>query len=76
MFLYLVDYWVPFPASEQGGLIAVIAETSEEVFDILSNDDRFDSRYSDRIMERVLHAQRFLLADGEYESGVVEQFTT
>lgn len=76
-YLYIVDYWVPFPASEQGGLVAVIAEDLEEVFDILSNDNRFDSRYSDRIMERVIHAQKFLLSEeANYESGIVEQFTT
>ena len=28
--LYIVDYWVPFPQSEYGGIINVIAEDGHE----------------------------------------------
>ena len=28
--LYLVDYWVPFPSSEYGGMVAVVAEDDHE----------------------------------------------
>jgi len=34
-YLYIVDYWVPFPSSEYGGLINVIAENDIECHDIL-----------------------------------------
>ena len=74
-FLYLVDYWVPFPSSEYGGIINLIAESDTEAFEILANEDQFDDRYTDRIMERVVNGQKFALVD-DYESGVLEAFTT
>lgn len=74
-YLYIVDYWVPFPSSEYGGLINLIAETDTEAFEILSQEKSFDDRYLDRIMERVVNAQKFALVD-EYESGILEAFTT
>jgi hypothetical protein len=73
--LYIVDYWVPFPSSEYGGLINLIAESDTEAFEILSREQMFDDRYTDRIMERVVNAQKFALVD-EYESGLLEAFTT
>ena len=74
-YLYIVDYWVPFPSSEYGGLINLIAETDTEAFEILSQEEQFDERYVDRIMERVVNAQKFALVD-DYESGILEAFTT
>jgi hypothetical protein len=73
--LYIVDYWVPFPSSEYGGLINLIAESDTEAFTILSQGQQFDDRYIDRIMPNVVNAQKFALAD-EYVSGIVEHFTT
>jgi succinate dehydrogenase flavin-adding protein (antitoxin of CptAB toxin-antitoxin module) len=73
--LYIVDYWVPFPSSEYGGLINLIAESDTEAFTILANEEEFDERYTDRIMERVINAQKFALKDN-YESGILEAFTT
>ena len=74
-YLYIVDFWVPFPSSEYGGLINLIAETDTEAFEILANEDQFDGAYTDRIMERVVNAQKFALVD-DYESGILEAFTT
>ena len=73
--LYIVDYWVPFPSSEYGGLINLIASNDTEAFQILSEERSFDDRYTDRIMERVVNAQKFTLQD-DYESGILEAFTT
>ena len=73
--LYIVDYWVPFPSSEYGGLVNLIAESDTEAFEILSSEDQFDEQYVDRIMERVIKAQKFVLQD-DYESGILEAFTT
>ena len=73
--LYIVDYWVPFPSSEYGGLINLIAENDAEAFQILSEEQTFDNRYTDRIMERVVNAQKFALQD-DYESGILDAFTT
>ena len=74
-YLYIVDYWVPFPSSEYGGLINLIAESDTEAFTILSEEESFDNQYTDRIMERVVNAQKFALQDN-YESGILEAFTT
>jgi hypothetical protein len=73
--LYIVDYWVPFPSSEYGGLINLIAESDTEAFTILSQEQQFDSSYIDRIMPNVVNAQKFALAD-EYVSGIIDAFTT
>ncbi len=75
-FLYLVDFWVPFPASEYSGLIAVIGSDDNEVHDILLNwrDDYLD-KYDLSIMQSVVNAQRFALAEDE-QSRIVEAFTT
>lgn len=74
-YLYIVDYWVPFPSSEYGGLINLIATNDTEAFEILSAEESFDERYVDRIMANVVKAQKFALVD-EYESGILEAFTT
>jgi hypothetical protein len=74
-YLYIVDYWVPFPSSEYGGLINVIAESDNECHAILRDTDDYDDRYESKIMERVVAAPRFALAE-ELESRIVESFTT
>lgn len=74
-YLYIVDYWVPFPSSEYGGIINLIAESDTEAFSILSQEEQFDERYQDRIMPKVVNAQKFTLQD-DYESGILEAFTT
>ena len=73
--LYIIDYWVPFPQSEYGGIINVIAETDSEVFDLLSVEDSFNESYIDRITPNVLKAQKLPLSE-EYESGIIEAFVT
>jgi hypothetical protein len=72
--IYLVDYWVPFPSSEYGGIVAVIGENDSEVFDILSTSD-YDDAYVQEIMPSIQSALVFPL-NGDYESGIVSEFTT
>jgi hypothetical protein len=75
-YLYLVDYWVPFPSSEYGGTLSVIAEDDNECHDILLNwRDEYESKHDSRIMERVVNSHKFQLANDE-ESRVVDSFTT
>jgi hypothetical protein len=74
-YLYLIDYWVPFPSSEYGGSISVIAENDEECHEILAEFPEFDDKYIGKIMENVVKAPRFALVDDE-KSRVVEVFTT
>lgn len=73
-YLYIVDYWVPFPSSD-GGLINIIAESDIEAFKILSQEDQFDDAYVHLIMDNVVRAQKFALSE-DYESGILEAFTT
>ena len=75
-YLYLVDYWVPFPSSEYGGLITVIAENDVECHDILLDwRDEYTDKYDNLIMEKVTTAPVYALAE-DIESGIVETFTT
>lgn len=75
-YLYLVNYWVPFPFSEYGGTISVIGENDNEVHDLLLNwRDNYESEYDSRIMERVVNAHKFALTEEE-ESRIVDSFTT
>ncbi len=75
-YLYLVDYWVPFPSSEYGGVISVIAENDNECHDVLLNwRDEYNSEYDPRIMERVVKAHKFALVNDE-DSRIVDTFTT
>jgi len=75
-FLYLVNFWVTFPTSEYGGIIAVIGEDDNEVHDILLNwREDYLEKYDSLIMQNVVDAQTFALAE-DVESGVVESFTT
>lgn len=75
-YLYLVDYWVPFPSSEYGGVVSVIAENDNECHDVLLDwRDEIERSHDSRIMERVVNAHKFALVDDE-PSRVVDSFTT
>ena len=74
-FLYLVDFWVPWPSSEYGGIVSLIAESDTEAFSILSQEKEYDNKYINLIMPNVVTAQKFALVD-EYESGIIDSFTT
>ena len=73
--IYIVDYWVPFPSSEYGGVVSLIAENDTEAFELLSNEQGFDDRYTNLIMPNVVKAQKFQLVD-DYQSGIIDAFTT
>ena len=51
--LYILDYWVPFPTSEYGGLITLIAESDQEAFELLSDEESFPEDYGHLIMEQM-----------------------
>ena len=76
--IYIVDYWIPFPGSEYGGLIIVIAKSDEEAVELLKNDKECILDYPEhniKIKEYVKKSQRFPLF-GEQESRIVEKFLT
>lgn len=74
--LYIVDYWVPFPSSEYGGIINVIAKNDNECHDILLEwRDDYQNGYDGDIMEAVVNAPKLSLLD-DVESGIIQEFTT
>lgn len=77
--LYLVTYWVPFPASEYGGLQCVIAADDEECFKLIAAHDEFEIKYhndwQERLRARITKAMKYPLA-GDQESKFVREFTT
>ncbi len=74
--LYIVDYWVPFPQSEYGGVVNLIAESDNEAFELCADEsDLNHPGYEDRIMPNILRAQKFSLLD-ELDSGIIDAFTT
>ena len=74
-YLYIIDYWIPCPQSEYGGVVNLIAEDDSEAFELLASEDGFYDGYTDRIMPNVMKAQKLKLAD-DYESAIIDAFTT
>lgn len=76
-FLYIVQHYIPFPASEYGGLWNVIAQDDDECFDLITAEDNggFYEKYYTDLRENILNSQTFALAE-DVDSGVVESFTT
>ena len=74
-YLYIIDYWIPFPSSEYGGVVNVIAEDDSEAFELLANEEQFNESYVDLIMPCVIKATKLNLSD-EYESGIIDAFIT
>ena len=74
-YIYVVEYWVPFPSSEYGGLITLIAENDAEALELLSNEESFNEEHNSLIMEKIVTATKLELAN-DYESGIIEAFCT
>jgi hypothetical protein len=81
-YLYIIDFWVPFPSSEYGGLLNVIASNDQECFDLLSKENTWwvedtvtGTVYAESMMQNIIQAQKFKLTD-DYESGIIEAFCT
>ena len=73
--LYIVDYWIPFPQSEYGGVVNVIADDDSEAFELLANEEQFNQDYVDLIMPNVIKATKLKLSD-DYQSGIIDAFIT
>ena len=74
-YVYIIDYWITFPSSEYGGIVICIGETDSEVFELLSNEQSFPESNNVAMMESIKNATKLALKD-EYESGIIEAFTT
>ena len=76
-FIYILDYWVPFPSTEYGGLVTLIAENDQEAFDILAAEEKLDyeNAHIDKLMPNIINATKLKLAE-EYKSGIIDVFVT
>ena len=74
-YIYIIDYWITFPSSEYGGIVVCIGETDTEVFELLLNEDSFPESNTNAMMESIKDATKLALKD-EYESGIINAFTT
>jgi hypothetical protein len=75
-YLYIVEHWVPFPSSEYGGVWNVIAQSDEECYDLIVEDDgEFNTQYYPKLHENIMKASKYGLVD-ELESKVVDSFLT
>jgi hypothetical protein len=75
--MYVVDHYIPFPASEYGGIWNVVAESDDECFDLIikKDDGDFNSKYYGNLRENILKSRTYALSEN-LESQVVEEFTT
>ena len=74
-YIYIIDYWIHFPSSEYGGIVVCIGETDLEVFELLLNEQSFPESNNTAMMESIKNATKLALKD-EYQSGIIEAFTT
>lgn len=80
-YLYLVNYWVPFPSSEYGGLQCILARTKEEAVAVIKEaaGDFMVGSFKDadeRIEMRVNKAEVFPIIGSYDEPHVVRSFET
>jgi len=75
----LVNYWVPFPASEYGGLQAVLASDDAECYELIKKHSenliRHQKDHEELIKARIKKATRYEIK-GDNPSGVVRSFET
>ena len=72
-YLFLVDWWLPFPKSEYGGMIVLVAKDRVECASILA--DKYGNSHANELLENVDTAEVFALS-AEQESGIVKEFYT
>lgn len=80
-YLYLVNYWVPFPSSEYGGLQCVLARTKEEAAEAIKEEagEFIIGSFKDadeRIQQRVNKAEVFPVIGNFSEPHIVRSFET
>lgn len=77
-YIYIVDYWMPFPCSEYGGVQIVVAESDAQCERMLAEkvDDYYKTDYPgyrERIADCIKRAKRFPV---DAEVGIVQEFLT
>jgi len=82
MYAYLVEYWVPFPSSEYGGIQIVIASSNADCISILEEhvsdyDKKAYPNYKTLIETEVIKAKVLHLSTANsYERGILQEFIT
>ena len=62
-FIYVGEFWVPFPSSEYGGSWSVIASDKNEVATLLRNQvTEYYKQYDENMLESIEKAKYFELA--------------
>ena len=76
-YLYIIDYWIPFPTSEYGGVLCVISETESEVAEVIRNEDSIPQKegYENLMLKNIQEAEKLPLS-GDFESGIISAFIT
>ena len=77
--LFIVDYWMPFPYSEYGGVDVVIADSAEEAIELLAEPEsdyikEHFPNYRELIAKEVDRAYTFSVEADRSE--VVRRFNT
>lgn len=80
-YLYLVNYWVPFPSSEYGGLQCVLARSKEEAKEVIKEEagDFMVGSFKDadeRIELRINKAEVFPVIGSYGDPHIVRSFET
>ena len=76
-YLYIIDYWIPFPTSEYGGVLCVISETESEVAEVIRNEDSIPQKegVENLMLKNIQEAEKLPLS-GDFESGIISAFIT
>lgn len=75
-YIYIVDHFCPFPASEYGGIWVVVAKDDNECYDlIVDHDAGWNDDYYPVITKNIQKSIKLPLLDDQ-QSQVVESFTT
>ena len=76
-FLYIIDYWIPFPTSEYGGVLCVISGTESEVAEVIRNEDSIPQKegFENLMLKNIQEAEKLPLS-GDFESGIISAFIT
>jgi hypothetical protein len=75
-FLYIVDHFVPFPQSEFGGVWNVVADSDEQCFDLITDDDNESyPEFYGHLRENIVKADKYQITE-DVKSGVITSFLT
>ena len=76
-FLYIIDYWIPIPISEYGGVLCVISESDSEVAAVIRNEESIPQKegFENLMLKNIQEAEKLPLS-GDFESGIISAFIT